>query len=89
MAGVQDWVYFKASTSSTQKYLSHRKNNEIAFNRHKFSLALRYKFKKKVDVATVETKVFWTNKAWTSIGGWSDTMTFYVIVRETVPSSVL
>lgn len=46
MAGVQDWVYFKASTSSTQKYLSHHKNNEIALTRHKFSLALHYKCKK-------------------------------------------
>ena len=40
MAGVQDWVYFNDSTSSTQKYLSHHKNNEIALNRHNFSLAL-------------------------------------------------
>lgn len=33
VAEVQDWIYFKASTSSTQKYLSHHKNNEIALNR--------------------------------------------------------
>lgn len=46
MAGVRDWVYFKASTSSTQKYLSHHKNNEIALNRHKFSLALHHESKK-------------------------------------------